>query len=54
MANIGKPLREGEIVVPREFPPPKEPAGPSREPARREREEPAERAARRRKEKTPA
>jgi hypothetical protein len=53
MVRIGKPLREGEIVVPREFPSPKEdPGRPSREPTREPAKEPA--TPRRRREKTPA
>jgi len=50
MVQIGKPLREGEIVVPREFPSPKE---PTREPTREPAKDPAP-SPRRRREKTPA
>jgi hypothetical protein len=53
MAQIGEPLREGEILVPREFPPPKE--APDRAPTRGPAREPSEPApSRRRRKKVPA
>jgi hypothetical protein len=53
MAQIGEPLREGEILVPREFPPPKE--APDRVPTREPAREPSEPApSRRRRKKVPS
>jgi hypothetical protein len=53
MARIGEPLREGEILVPRELPPPKE--APDRAPTREPAREPSEPApSRRRRKKVPA
>ena len=43
MAQIGKPLREGEILVPREFPPPKEAPRQPKEPAERPAKSPSRR-----------